>query len=143
MGDVNLTKENTQDSNTNDNMNNAYDNLNNAYDNQQNQHVNYTNNYSGANVVTPDKLKVEPTIACILSIFVTGLGQMLNGQLEKGLILLIGGYIFVFAISLLTCGIGAISAPILIVFSALDAYKCAQRLQSGQSIGKYEWHIFD
>ena len=129
MGDVNLTKENTQDFNTNDNMNNAY--------------VNYTNNYSGANVITPDELKVEPTIACILSIFVTGLGQMLNGQLEKGLILLIGGYIFVFAISLLTCGIGAISAPILIVFSALDAYKCAQRLQSGQSIGKYEWHIFD
>jgi len=105
--------------------------------------VNYTNNYSGANVITPDKLKVEPTIACILSIFVTGLGQMLNGQLEKGLILLIGGYIFVFAISLLTCDIGAISASILIVFSALDAYKCAQRLQSGQSIGKYEWHIFD
>ena len=142
MGDINLNKENTQDFNTNDNMNNAYDNQQNQQ-NQQNQHVNYTNNYSGANVITPDKLKVEPTIACILSIFVTGLGQMLNGQLEKGLILLIGGYIFVFAISLLTCGIGAISAPILIVFSALDAYKCAQRLQSGQSIGKYEWHIFD
>lgn len=94
-------------------------------------------------MVTPDKLALEPTTACLISCLLVGLGQMINGQIEKGLLILFGGMTIVFLIALVTCGFGAILSPLLIVISALDAYKCAKRLQAGQSIGKYEFHIFD
>lgn len=94
-------------------------------------------------LVTPDKLSVEPIVACVLSILLTGLGQMINGQIEKGLLLLFGGMTVVLFISFITCGFGAILSPLLAVISALDAYNCAKRLQNGQTIGKYEFHVFD
>lgn len=126
---------------------------NHQYNNQQqyasqqyaNQQYNqgYQQGQPNVGIVTPDKLSVEPTMACILSIVFTGLGQMINGQLEKGLLLLFGGMGALLFISFITCGFGAVLSPLLIVVSALDAYKCAQRLQAGQSLGKYEFHIFD
>ena len=94
-------------------------------------------------VVTPDKLALEPNIACLVSIIIVGLGQMINGQLEKGLLLLFGGMVAVLVISFITCGIGVVIYPLLIVISALDAYNCAKRMQIGESLGKYEFHIFD
>lgn len=96
-----------------------------------------------SDVVTPDKLAVEPALACVLSILLTGLGQMINGQIEKGLLLLFGGIAAISIITFITCGFGAILSPLLVVISALDAYKCSKRLQMGQSLGKYEFHIFD
>jgi TM2 domain-containing membrane protein YozV len=107
---------------------------------QQNQ---YQQQPYNSDIVTPDKLTLEPAIACLLSVFVAGLGQMINGQIEKGLIILLGGMAIIFVVTLVTCGIGALLSPVLIAFSAIDAYKCAQRLQNGQCLGKYEFHIFD
>lgn len=118
-----------------------YNNYNNQY--QQNEQYQQYNNQMNNGVVTPDKLVLEPAMACVVSCLLTGLGQMINGQIEKGLLLLFGGMGAIFVIALLTCGIGAILSPLVIVVSALDAYKCAKRLQMGQSIGKYEFHIFD
>lgn len=118
-----------------------YNNYSNQY--QQNGQYQQYNNQMNNGIVTPDKLVLEPTIACVVSCLLTGLGQMINGQIEKGLLLLFGGMGTIFIITLLTCGIGAILSPLVIVISALDAYKCAKRLQMGQSLGKYEFHIFD
>ena len=109
------------------------------YQQQSYQHQTPINN----DMDTPDKLSVEPTVACILSILLIGLGQMINGQIEKGLLLLFGGVTFVFIISFITCGFGAITSPLLIAISALDAYNCAKKLQMGQPIGKYEFNIFN
>lgn len=84
-------------------------------------------------LVYPFQCKLSPTGAAILSVLVVGLGQMINGQLAKGLIMLIGGTV----IGLITAGIAAI--PIWII-SGVDAYKCAKKLQSGEIIGK--WSFF-
>ena len=113
------------------------------YQQQPYQQQQYQQAYQqNVGVVTPDKLALEPTLACLVSVLVIGLGQMLNGQIEKGLLLLFGGMFAVIAIAFITCGFGAVLSPLLIVVSALDAYNCAKRLQMGQSIGKYEFHIF-
>ena len=117
-----------------------------GYNPNMNQNTGYNPNMNPqqmASMVTPDKLKVEPAIAALLSFLLTGLGQMVNGQVEKGLTLLFGGMAAVFIITLITCGIGAITAPVVIIVSIIDAYKCAQILQSGRPIGKWEFHIFD
>lgn len=156
---VDLSKSTVQSTNNDEQYNNMnYQQYNNQYQQQNGQYQQY-NNYSNQyqqngqyqqynnqmnnEIVTPDKLVLEPTIACVVSCLLTGLGQMINGQIEKGLLLLFGGMGAIFIITLLTCGIGAILSPLVIVISALDAYKCAKRLQMGQSLGKYEFHIFD
>lgn len=147
-----------QSTDNDEQYNNSYQQYNNSYQQQNEQYQQY-NNYSNQyqqngqyqqynnqmnnGIVTPDKLVLEPTMACIVSCLLTGLGQMINGQIEKGLLLLFGGMGAIFIIALLTCGVGAILSPLVIVISALDAYKCAKRLQMGQSLGKYEFHIFD
>lgn len=110
---------------------------------QYGQQQQFQNQQQYTDMVPPSKLTVEPVIAALLSCVVIGLGQMINGQLEKGILLLIGSVVAVSIIAVVTCGIGAIIAPIVAVVSALDAYKCAVRLQNGQPIGKYEFHIFD
>ncbi len=90
--------------------------------------------YDNASGVTPDKLVLQPIVAALLSVFVlNGLGQMINGQVGKGLLLL--GLQVVLAI--ITCGISAIPGYIVI---GIDAYKCAQALQEGKTIGK--WGFF-
>lgn len=148
---VDLSKSTVQSTDNDEQYNNSYQQQNgqyqqyNNYSNQYQQNGQYQqyNNKMNNGIVTPDKLVLEPTMACIVSCLLTGLGQMINGQIEKGLLLLFGGMGAIFIIALLTCGIGAILSPLVIVISALDAYKCAKRLQMGQSLGKYEFHIFD
>ena len=100
-------------------------------------------NMNMSNMVTPNQLKVEPVVACILSVLLVGLGQMINGQIGKGLTLLFGGMAAVFVVTLVTCGIGAVLAPVPMIIAAIDAYKCAQILQSGRPIGKWEFHILN
>ena len=88
---------------------------------------------SAADAVTPDKLRVSPAAAAVLSVLVVGLGQMLNGQLPKGLCILAAGMV----LGGITVGFGA---PVIWVLSAVDAYLCAKKLSQGQSIGA--WSFF-
>lgn len=117
----------------------------NGYNKQQNPYSQQQNFMCGQpdNLVYPSSLSLEPALAALLSIVIVGLGQMINGQLEKGLILMFVGYISVTIVSLLTCGFGLIMFPVLLTVSAIDAYKCAEKLQSGQCIEKYEFHLFE
>ena len=88
-------------------------------------------------VVTPDKLAVEPIVAVILSFFLCGLGQMVNGQLNKGLLLLA---INVVQATLLSCccGLGILTGLAGSILIMIDAYNCADALKRGESIGEYE-----
>ncbi len=83
-------------------------------------------------LVTPDKLKVQPGVAALLSVLVVGLGQMINGQLAKGLVLIGGAMV----LGVITCGIAAIPCWVI---SGIDAYKCAQALAEGRTIGKWSF----
>ena len=107
-----------------------------------NQQFNNQPNMGQVNMVTPDKLSIQPSLAAVLSVLLTGLGQMLNGQLAKGITMLGVSFVGMFIISLVTCGLGIIVAPVIWLFSALDAYNCAKILQSGRSIGMWEFHFF-
>lgn len=84
------------------------------------------------NMVYPDKLKTSPTVSAVLSVLLVGLGQMINGQLIKGLLMLIGGFV----IGAATGGIAGI--PIWII-SAIDAYMSANKLKQGKPIGRFSF----
>lgn len=71
----------------------------------------------------------SPGIAAVLSFFITGLGQIYNGQILKGLVLMgiqiINGVLMVVII-------GFITYPIVWIYGIYDGYKTAERLNKGQ-----------
>lgn len=77
----------------------------------------------------------DPMMACVLSVLLVGLGQIVLGQTSKGVAMLTGTFVFV----LLTCGWGAIFAPFIWLFSGVDAFKIATKLKNGHSVRQWEF----
>ena len=85
----------------------------------------------GKSVVTGDGM--HPAIPAALSFFLTGLGQILNGQVAKGITCLVGSM----ALGFITLGLSAIvTTPLVIV----DAYLIAKKRKEGKQVG--EWEFF-
>ncbi len=71
----------------------------------------------------------NPVLAAILSLVIVGVGQIYNGQIVKGIILLVVTVIFGLT------GIGLIISFIIWVFAIYDAYNTAQRINNGEIVG--------
>lgn len=88
----------------------------------------------GGEIAASDPPK-DPTVMCLLSVLLVGLGQILLGQTAKGIVLLVGTMAFVFV----TCGYGILLVPFVWLVSGLDAYKIAKKLQDGNTVGAWEF----
>ena len=73
----------------------------------------------------------NPGLAAILSFLICGLGQIYLGLVKKGLILLIAAIISGFLTIIL---IGWVTFFIVWIYSIYDAYKSAQKIQSGIAV---------
>lgn len=73
------------------------------------------------------KKKSKPIIAAILSFFWSGVGQIYNGQIRKGLILIAGQMINA---ALMFVLIGFITYPLVWIWGIYDAYKTADRFNN-------------
>ncbi|MDH7578209.1 MAG: hypothetical protein QHH75_10415 [Bacillota bacterium] len=70
----------------------------------------------------------NPGLAAILSFFFTGLGQIYNGQIGKGIALLVAAVI---SGLLCTVLIGFILLPIVWIYAIWDAYRTAEMINRG------------
>jgi len=95
---------------------------------------------------TPRK---DPLVSAIVSLFIPGLGQIINGQVKKGVILLSGAIVLWFIMIFLTIfgsvflasitgGIGACCCcfgcfiPLIVhLYAAYDAHKTATEINNG------------
>mgnify|MGYP000108321578 CR=1 FL=1 len=66
----------------------------------------------------------NPTVAGLLSFFIPGAGQIYNGQIAKGLLILL---------------LSPCLSIIIWIIGIIDAVMIAQKLQRGQSVDKWEW----
>lgn len=66
----------------------------------------------------------NPGIAAVLSFFVTGLGQIYNGQIAWGLSLML---IQAINVALMLILVGFITFPIIWIIGIWDAYRTAER----------------
>jgi len=73
-------------------------------------------------VIQPPK---NSGLAAILSFLLPGLGQMYNGEVGKGVIIII---VQVVNVALMAIIIGFITAPIVMIWAIYDAYKTAERI---------------
>lgn len=82
-----------------------------------------------ANISKPD---ANPVVALLLTWFVFGLGHLIiNGQQRKWIFTLLGGIIGSFLCLL--------PGLVISIFSIIDAYQTAERLQKGESIPENEY----
>ena len=68
-------------------------------------------------------------IAVILSFFVIGLGQIYNGQIGKGILFIILGFILFLTFYIL---IGFLLFPIFWIYNMYDAYETAEKINLEQ-----------
>src|SRR6266852_7684659 len=75
----------------------------------------------------------SPGLAAVLSFFWAGLGQIYNGEISKGIILLV-----CYAVScvLMAVVIGFVTTPILWIYGMIDAYKTAEKFNAGLRVGR-------
>ena len=66
----------------------------------------------------------SPGLAAVLSFFICGLGQIYNGQILKGIFMIV---IYGLSVALTFVLIGLITTPILWIFGMVDAYRTAER----------------
>jgi TM2 domain-containing membrane protein YozV len=71
----------------------------------------------------------NPGVAAVLSFFWSGLGQIYNGEIGKGILLLI---LYVISAMLMFAIIGFITTPALWIYGMVDAYKTAEKINAGQ-----------
>ena len=87
----------------------------------------------GKGMIYPDKCRLGPYAAAIVSLVLPGLGQMINGQNIKGLVLFL-------VLILIVWLFGSPWSYVYALVAAADAYTCAKSLRSGQIIS--EWKFF-
>lgn len=73
----------------------------------------------------------SPGIAAICSFFITGLGQIYNGQIGKGILFFVIGVILAL---LMMVVIGFILFPIFWIYNIYDAYKTAEKINQGYPV---------
>jgi TM2 domain-containing membrane protein YozV len=72
-----------------------------------------------------DREAKSPGIAAVLSFFICGLGQIYNGQISKGLIMM---FTYLVSWMLMLVIIGFFTTPILWIWGIIDAYRSAERI---------------
>lgn len=88
---------------------------------------------AGTGNASISKSGIEPLVAVVLSgCFIPGLGQMLLGQVPKGLLVFVISVI----LALVTGG-----ATILLTWplAAIDAFRIAKKIRAGHTVGTWEW----
>jgi len=73
----------------------------------------------------------NPGLAAILSFFFTGLGQIYNGQIGKGILFII---IQIINIVLMFVLIGVLTYFIVWIWGMFDAYKTAEKINAGEIV---------
>jgi serine/threonine protein kinase/TM2 domain-containing membrane protein YozV len=81
----------------------------------------------------------DPTVAGLLSFFIPGTGQIYNGQIAKGCLILCLSYLSYFLAAIHQEDILILPFGIIWIINLIDAVRIAQKLQRGQSVGKWEW----
>jgi len=93
---------------------------------------------AGAAEVQAYGATVSPASAAVWSFLLPGVGQMLNGQVGKGALLLLALWIATGAFDLPAFGLTLVVARALI---AVDAYRTGERRRRGEPVHTWEWNI--
>ena len=75
----------------------------------------------------------SPGLAAVLSFFWAGLGQIYNGEISKGILLIVA---FAISCGLMAVVVGFFTTPILWIYGMVDAYKTAEKFNATLRTGR-------
>jgi TM2 domain-containing membrane protein YozV len=75
----------------------------------------------------------SPGLAAVLSFFWAGLGQIYNGEIGKGILLIV---VFAISCGLIAVVVGMFTTPILWIYGMVDAYKTAEKFNATLRTGR-------
>jgi TM2 domain-containing membrane protein YozV len=75
----------------------------------------------------------SPGLAAVLAFFWAGLGQIYNGEITKGIVLMVA---YVVSCVLIALVIGFITTPILWIYGMVDAYRTAEKFNATLRVGR-------
>jgi len=78
-----------------------------------------------------EKQMKNPGVAAVLSFFYCGLGQIYNGQILKGIVMLVAYSLSALMIYIV---VGLITTPILWIWGMYDAYRTAERINRNTGV---------
>jgi TM2 domain-containing membrane protein YozV len=73
----------------------------------------------------PPKFYKNPSVATVLSFLFTGLGQLYNGEIKKGVVFVT---VYIVSIILMSFVVGFITTPVLWIWGMIDANKSAKKI---------------
>ena len=79
-----------------------------------------------------------PAVAALMSFFVPGLGQIVNGQIGKGVVLLLASFFVSAILAIPTMGLFPLLGRIV---AAVDAYRIAEKRRKGAVVRPDEWDV--
>lgn len=83
---------------------------------------------------------VSPVAAALFSFFIPGVGQFMNGQASKGVLLMLAGIVFGIITGMALPISGLIRLGVSII-AAIDAYRVAERRREGKPVRREEWDL--
>jgi TM2 domain-containing membrane protein YozV len=89
--------------------------------------------------IMPSNPPKDPILMAVVSFFIPWLGQILIGQVAKGIVMILMTPILVVLFVIVTLGMGLIVLPFISLVAVIDAYLLAKKLKEGQAIGNWEF----
>ncbi len=87
----------------------------------------------------PSSPAKDPILMGVLSFFIPWLGQLVIGQVAKGIVMFLLTPILFAIFVIATLGMGLIVLPFVDLIAAIDAYLLAKKLREGRAIGNWEF----
>jgi TM2 domain-containing membrane protein YozV len=75
----------------------------------------------------------SPGLAAVLSFFWAGLGQIYNGEISKGIVLIIA---YAISCGLMALAVGFFTTPVLWIYGMVDAYRTAEKFNATLRAGR-------
>lgn len=82
--------------------------------------------------------EVNPTVNAMLSFLFPGVGQMLNGQVGKGILLILAAFVAITLLGFSSFGMELLIARAII---AIDAYRIGEKRRNGKKVGDGDWDV--
>lgn len=89
--------------------------------------------------ITSEKRKTAPIIAFLFSLLLVGLGQILNGQVRKGILMFLVSLLFNLIMMETSFVYMEIIRIIVCLYSGYDAYKLAKTLKKGKEVSEFKF----
>lgn len=89
--------------------------------------------------ISPEKRKTAPIISFLMSVLLVGTGQIINGQIKKGILMLVLSIVINLIFIKINFQYAEIVKLFIYLYSGYDAYKLSKTLKNGRPVKEFKF----